>query len=88
MVLWESWLSVTAHGPTSVLWTDHALVKAQLLGIPRSEVEDAILENHNRRVRNARAADWLVRTGHLVVAYNHPAGDELTAVVVTLWRRG
>ncbi len=78
---------MTAQAPTTVLWTDHALAKAQFLGIPRSDVEDAILEHHDRRVRNARAADWLVRSGRLVVAYNHPAGDELTALVVTLWRR-
>ena len=34
------------------------------------------------------AADWLVVSGRLAVAYNHPLeGDELTALVVTLWRR-
>jgi hypothetical protein len=79
---------MTAHAPTTVLWTDHALVKAQLLGIPGSDVEDAILSGHDGRVRNARAADWLVQSGRLVVAYNHPEGDDLTALVVTLWRRG
>jgi len=79
---------VTAHAPTTVVWTDHALVKAQLLGIARSDVEDAILSGHDRRVRNARAADWLVQSGRLVVAYNYPAGDDMTALVVTLWRRG
>ena len=79
---------MTVHGPTSVLWTDHALVKAQLLGIPSSDVEDAILSGHDQRVRNARAADWLVVSGRLVVADNHPALDELAALVVTLWRRG
>ena len=78
---------MTAHAPTTVVWTDHALVKAQLLGIARLDVEDAILGGHDGRVRNARAADWLVETGRLVVAYNHPEGDELTALVVTLWRR-
>ena len=29
-----------AHGPLAVLWTDHALVKAQLLGVARSCAED------------------------------------------------
>jgi hypothetical protein len=86
VVSW-SWVSVTAHAPTTVLWTDHALVKAQLLGISRSDVEDAILTGHDRRVRNVRAAEWLVQSGRLVVAYNHPEGDALTALVVTLWRR-
>lgn len=71
-----------------MVWTDHALVKAQLLGIARLDVEDAILSGHDRRARNARSADWLVQSGRLVVAYNHPAGDEMTALVVTLWKRG
>lgn len=79
---------MTVHGPTTVHWTDHALVKAQLLGISRTDVEHSILNGHDRRIRNARAADWLVRSGRLVVAYNYPAGDDLTALVVTLWRRG
>ncbi|WP_249019121.1 hypothetical protein [Conexibacter sp. S30A1] len=77
-----------AHGPLAVLWTDHALVKAQLLAVTRLDVEDAILDGHGRRTRNARAADWRVQVGRLVVAYNYPEGDELTALVVTLWRRG
>jgi hypothetical protein len=39
-------------------------------------------------MRNTRAADWLVREGRLMVAYNHPHRDDsLTALVVTLWRR-
>jgi len=61
-------------------------VKAQLRGISTSDVENLVLAEHGRRVRNPRAADWLVRSGRLVIAYNHPAGDELTALVVTLWR--
>ncbi len=70
-----------------VEWTDHALAKAQLLGIARADVEDAILAQHERRSRNTGAADWLVVSGRLAVAYNYPADDELTALVVTLWRR-
>jgi hypothetical protein len=73
--------------PQVVEWTDHALVKAQLLGIARADVEDAILTRHRHRSRNTRAADWLVVSGRLVVAYNYPAQDDLTALVVTLWRR-
>ena len=68
-------------------WTDHALAKAQLLGIARADVEDAVLAQHERRSRNTGAADWLVVAGRLAVAYNYPADDELTALVVTLWRR-
>jgi hypothetical protein len=52
------------------------------------DVEEAILAGHARRRRNTRAADWLLLAGRLAIAYNHPDGDdELTAHVVTLWRR-
>jgi hypothetical protein len=70
-----------------VEWTDHALAKAQLLGIARADVEDAILAQRERRSRNAGAADWLVVSGRLAVAHNYPSDDELTALVVILWRR-
>jgi hypothetical protein len=74
-------------GPSRVEWTDHALAKAALLGIARGDVEDAILMHHRRRTRNTGAADWLLASGRLATAYNYPAADELTALVVTLWRR-
>ena len=76
-----------ADGPHRVRWTDHALVKANMLGVPRSDVEDAVLHGAGDRTRNPGAAHWRVRAGRLVVAYDHPAdGDETTARVVTLWR--
>ena len=63
-----------------VVWTDHALVKAELLSVPRADIEHVVLTRHERRSRNTGAADWLVVAGRLAVAYNHPAdGDELTA---------
>ncbi|MGH2715977.1 MAG: hypothetical protein ACRDM7_19245 [Thermoleophilaceae bacterium] len=69
-------------------WTDHAVVKADMLGVARADVERVVLEGHRRRMHNTRAADWLVREGRLMVAYNHPHRDDaLTALVVTLWRR-
>jgi hypothetical protein len=74
-------------GPHRVEWTDHALAKAELLGIAHSDVEDAILTKHQHRTRNTGAADWLLVSGRLVTAYNYPAADEVTALVVTLWRR-
>lgn len=73
--------------PSHVTWSEHALVKAHLLGYARSDVEGRILAGHDRRERNTGAADWLLRSGRLMVAYNFPAPDELTAHVVTLWRR-
>lgn len=74
--------------PVRVRWTDHAADKAALLGIPRSDVEHALLENHHARRRNARSADWLLSCGRLAVAYDHPDHDDATtARIVTLWRR-
>jgi hypothetical protein len=78
---------VTERGPGIVAWTDHALVKAQLLGVPQTDIEEAILSGHEQRRRNTGAADWLVVSGRIAIAYNYPADDELTALIVTLWRQ-
>jgi len=52
------------------------------------KVERVVLEGHARRKRNTGAADWLLSEGRLMIAYNHPHGEDgLTALVVTLWRR-
>lgn len=79
---------MTGPGLTTVVWADHALTKAHLLGIPIADVEDVLLADHERRTRNNRAADWLLRSQRLVIACNYPAGDDQTALGVTLWRRG
>ncbi len=68
-------------------WTDHALTKANLLGIATTDVENAVVTRHRERSRNTGAADWLLVSGRIVIAYNHPAGDDLTALIVTVWRR-
>jgi hypothetical protein len=73
--------------PRLVAWTDHALVKAELLGVPRTDIEEAVVAGHGARERNTGVADWIVTTRAFTIAYNFPA-DELTALVVTLWRRG
>jgi len=70
-----------------VTWTDHALTKANLLGIATTDVENAVVTRHRERSRNTGAADWLLVSGRIVIAYNHPAGDDLTALIVTVWRR-
>jgi len=62
--------------------------EAQLLGIARADIEDAVLSDHDKRARNTGAADWLLRSGRLAIAYHYPAADEeLTALIVTLWRQ-
>jgi hypothetical protein len=79
---------VPESDPRIIIWTDHALAKAQLLGTSRADVVEAILAGHERRTRNTGAADWLVTAGRLAIAYSHPVdGDDLLAIVVTLWRR-
>jgi hypothetical protein len=83
------------EGPRLVEWTDHALVKAEVVGLTRADVERVVLEGHPRRMHNTLAADWLVREGRLMVAYNHPHRDDpLTALVgdplaprLTFWAR-
>lgn len=74
--------------PRRVRWTDHALEKAALLGIVRTDVEQAVIEQHHRRRRNPRSADWLLGAGRLVIAYDHPDyADVTSARIITLWRR-
>jgi hypothetical protein len=48
---------VSTPAPTLVALTDHALVKAQQLGIASLDVDDAVLANHEKRTRNTRASD-------------------------------
>jgi uncharacterized protein YuzE len=40
--------------PRIIIWTDHALAKAQFLGISRADVEDTILNGHGRRTETLR----------------------------------
>jgi hypothetical protein len=69
-------------------WTDHALDKAALLGIARADVEQAVIKQHQRRRHSVRSADWLLTSGRLVIAYDHPDhADTTTARVITLWRQ-
>lgn len=69
-------------------WTAHARARAETLGVPLSEIEDALMEGHRGRRTNPREADWLLDVGSYTVAYNHPhEGDESAALVVTVWRR-
>ncbi len=75
------------RAPVRLDWSDHALAKAELLGLARADVEEAVRSGHARRARNPKSADWLVRFGRHVVAYNHPDGDDPEAArVVTVWR--
>jgi hypothetical protein len=74
--------------PISVRWTLHALDKAQQLGFARRDIESALLNGHRERRRNKGQARWLVADGRLVIAYEHPDGeDPLVARIVTVWRR-
>jgi hypothetical protein len=71
-----------------VRWTLHALDKAQKLGFARHDVESVLLERHRDRRRNAGNAAWQIAAERLVIAYEHPDGDDpLAARIVTVWRR-
>lgn len=77
-----------ALGPSIVSWTDHAFDKSQREGWVPTDVEAAVLDQHDRRRANAGDADWLLAAGRLVVAYDWPAdGDAIYAPIVTVWRR-
>jgi hypothetical protein len=41
-----------SDGPVRVRWTDHAYVKASLLGADRASIERAVVERHHERQVN------------------------------------
>ncbi len=74
--------------PTRIEWSGHARAKALQLSASMIDVEDGLLASHARRTANTRSADWQVRVGPWMIAYDHPSGDDATtAKIVTLWRR-
>lgn len=71
---------VVPADPVFVSWTLHALDKARQLGFARSDVEVAVLGGHRERRLNAGKAGWLIVGKRIVMAYEHPDGDDpLTA---------
>jgi hypothetical protein len=73
-------------GPSRVEFTKYAEDRAVQRGLSSRQVADLVLEQHERRRRNPRQADWVVRGRGLGVAYNWPdRGDRTTALVVTVW---
>jgi hypothetical protein len=56
--------------PSRVTFTRHAELRAAERGINAQEVADVVLDEHPRRRRNPGPADWIVRGGGIVVAYN------------------
>jgi hypothetical protein len=74
--------------PARLIWTDHAVVKAQVLGFALNDVERALMDNHERRRRNRGPADWRLTVGRLVILYDYPdRGDASVARIITLWRQ-
>ncbi len=72
--------------PHAIRWTDHALAKAQSLGMARTDVEEAVLQHHAERQANSGAAGWIVKMRRIVVAYDHPDGDDplIARVIIDL----
>lgn len=74
--------------PSLIEWTLHARAKAERERFVPTDVEDAILREHERRERNPGRADWLLAVGRLVIVYDWPVeGDGVRARVISLWRR-
>ncbi len=70
-----------------VLWSDHAQAKAVILRAARRDIEEAVIEHHDRRQSNPGPAAWRLTVGPWVILYDHPdRGDPSVARVVTLWR--
>lgn len=71
--------------PNRVTWSRHARAKAAALSTPEVDVEEVLLASHSRRERNRGTAQWLLRAGPWMIAYDHPAdNDWTTARIVTL----
>jgi hypothetical protein len=74
------------------LWTAHALLRLDQRQLSRSDVEQAIRDNHGERLANDGQADWLIASttalgAHFEAIYDHPvAGDQHTARIVSAWR--
>jgi hypothetical protein len=78
---------VSPAGPAIVVFTQHAERRASERGLSVTEVADAVLTGHDRRVRDPGAANWLLRDRGMAIVYNWPDGDDATtAVVISLWR--
>jgi hypothetical protein len=74
------------------LWTAHALLRLGQRRLSRSDVEQAIRDNHGERLANDCQADWLITSTtalgvRVEASYDHPvAGDEHVARIVSAWR--
>jgi hypothetical protein len=74
------------QGPSRVVFTQHAADRAARCDVPYTDVAEAIIGAHRRRVRNRGAGEWQIRHGRLIVIYDWPhRGDRATARAVTLW---
>jgi hypothetical protein len=80
--------SDVSSAPSTIRWTDHAFVKASVLNVARTDVEDLVFGHHVERVRNSGAGAWKVVGRGIAVIYDHPDHDDTTAArIVTLWRQ-
>jgi hypothetical protein len=76
------------------VWTAHALLRLDERRLRRSDVEQAIRDEHGGRQVNDGQADWLIvgitANGiRFEAVYDHPVGDdETTARIVSAWRVG
>ena len=75
-------------GPTRVVLTDHARLRAAQRRIAVDAIEAAIVGAYDQRRVNQGSADWRVEHRGIVVLYDWPGGgDVATAVVRSAWRQ-
>lgn len=68
------------------IWTIHAEERLSQRGLTRVRVESALRELHPIRETNDGAAQWRVDTGRFVVIYDHPNGEDTSAVrIISAW---
>lgn len=59
-----------------IVRAEHARAKAERERFALADIEDAVLGHHERRERNPREADWVLRVGRLVVINDWPTGGD------------
>jgi hypothetical protein len=73
--------------PAIVVFTRHAERRAVERRLSPYDLAELLLAHHDQRRRNVGDADWLVRSGGVVIVYDWPDGeDDATALVISVWR--
>ena len=78
---------MSAPSPVIVAFTRHAERRAGERGLALAELAELLLAQHDRRLRNAGGADWIVHAAGVAIVYDWPDGEDATAaLVISAWR--